>query len=46
MNRISSDNRLIKEAAHLYTNYGFKLVEEIESTAFGRTEKEQRYDII
>jgi peptidyl-dipeptidase Dcp len=36
----------LKEAAHLYTNYGFKLVEEIESTAFGRTEKEQRYDII
>jgi peptidyl-dipeptidase Dcp len=34
------------EAAHLYTKYGFKLVEENESTAFGRTEKEQRYEIV
>ncbi len=31
-------------AASLYTRYGFRLTEEKESTAFGKSLKEQRYD--
>jgi ribosomal protein S18 acetylase RimI-like enzyme len=33
-------------AAHLYMKFGFKLVEEKPSTAFGKPLKEQRYDLI
>jgi ribosomal protein S18 acetylase RimI-like enzyme len=33
-------------ASHLYTQHGFRLTEEKESTAFGKPLKEQRYDLI
>ena len=33
-------------AAFLYKRAGFKLTEEKESTAFGKTLREQRYDLI
>jgi peptidyl-dipeptidase Dcp len=33
-------------AASLYKRYGFELTEEKESTAFGKTLKEQRYDLL
>ena len=33
-------------AAHLYKKYGFVLVEEIESTAFGKPLKENKYSVI
>jgi len=33
-------------AAYLYTQHGFRLNEEKESTAFGKPLKEQRYDLI
>ncbi len=33
-------------SAHLYTKYGFRLTQEKESTAFGKSLKEQRYDLI
>lgn len=32
-------------AASLYKRYGFTLTHEVESTAFGKTLKEQRYDL-
>ena len=32
-------------AAHLYKMYGFKLVEEMESTAFGKALMEQKYEM-
>lgn len=35
----------LEAAASLYTRYGFALTEEKESTAFGKTLKEQRYDL-
>ena len=35
----------LKAAAALYTRYGFVLTEEKESTAFGKSLKEQRYDL-
>jgi N-acetylglutamate synthase-like GNAT family acetyltransferase len=35
-----------KEAARLYTRYGFQLTEEKESTAFGKQLTEQRYDLL
>jgi len=36
----------LQTAASLYTRYGFKLTEEKESTAFEKTVKEQRYDLL
>jgi peptidyl-dipeptidase Dcp len=33
-------------AAELYKKYGFKLVEEFDSTSFGKLLKEQRYELI
>jgi peptidyl-dipeptidase Dcp len=33
-------------AAELYKRYGFKLVEEFDSTSFGKPLKEQRYELI
>ncbi|MEX0968448.1 MAG: GNAT family N-acetyltransferase [Bacteroidia bacterium] len=33
-------------AAHLYQKYGFQFTEEIPSTAFGKTLREQRYDVV
>ena len=33
-------------AAALYKRYGFKLTEEKESTAFGKSLREQRYDLL
>jgi ribosomal protein S18 acetylase RimI-like enzyme len=33
-------------AASLYTRYGFRLVEEKESTAFGKLLKEQKYELV
>jgi peptidyl-dipeptidase Dcp len=33
-------------AAHLYTQFGFRLTEEKESTDFGKPLKEQRYELI
>jgi len=33
-------------AAFLYKRLGFKLTEEKESTAFGKSLREQRYDLI
>ena len=35
----------LNTAGHLYTKFGFKLTEEIASTAFGKLLKEQRYDL-
>jgi peptidyl-dipeptidase Dcp len=32
-------------AAHLYKSYGFKLTDEMDSTAFGKPLKEHRYDL-
>jgi len=32
-------------AAHLYKKFGFKLVQEIVSNAFGKTVKEQKYEL-
>lgn len=32
-------------AASLYTRHGFKLTEEVESTAFGKPLREQRYEV-
>lgn len=33
-------------AAHLYKRYGFRFTEEIQSTAFGKPLREQRYDVV
>ncbi|HLG38364.1 MAG TPA: GNAT family N-acetyltransferase, partial [Chitinophagaceae bacterium] len=33
-------------ASSLYVRHGFKLTEEKESTAFGKSLKEQRYDLV
>lgn len=35
-----------REAAELYKKFGFQLVEEHESTAFGKLLKEQKYELI
>ena len=32
-------------AAHLYTSHGFKLLEEKESTDFGKPLREQKYEL-
>ncbi len=36
----------LEGAASLYKRHGFKLTEEMESTAFGKPLREQRYDLI
>ena len=36
----------LHEAAHLYTKYGFKLVEEKKSVRFGKPVIEQKYELI
>jgi peptidyl-dipeptidase Dcp len=36
----------LETAAFLYKRVGFKLTEEIESTAFGKPLREQRYDLV
>jgi GNAT superfamily N-acetyltransferase len=36
----------LQTAASLYTRHGFTLTEEKESTAFGKSLKEQRYDLL
>jgi len=36
----------LSAAASLYTRFGFRLTEEKESTAFGKSLKEQRYDLL
>jgi len=33
-------------SAHLYQKFGFKLTEQKRSTAFGKSVKEQRYDLV
>jgi len=33
-------------SAHLYQKFGFKLTEQKPSTAFGKSVKEQRYDLV
>lgn len=35
----------LQSASNLYKKHGFSLTEEIESTAFGKTLREQRYDL-